>query len=140
MAYWLMKSEPETWSWDQQVANGAAGEPWSGVRNHQAKLWLAAMKTSDRAFFYHSGKEKAVVGIVAVIKAAYPDPTAEAGAPWVCVDVKAVTAMKTPVTLKDIKATPALADMILVKNSRFSVQPVDASAWTLICAMGGVKG
>jgi predicted RNA-binding protein with PUA-like domain len=139
MAYWLIKSEPGTWSWDEQVKKGAKGDAWTGVRNHQAKLWLAAMKKGDRAFFYHSGDEKAVVGVVEVIKEAYADPTAEAGEPWVCVDVKAVAPMKTPVTLKDIKANAKLEEMILVKNSRFSVQPVGEAEWKLICKLGGLK-
>jgi predicted RNA-binding protein with PUA-like domain len=139
MAYWLIKSEPGTWSWDEQVKKGAKGDAWTGVRNHQAKLWLADMKKGDRAFFYHSGEEKAVVGIVEVIKQAYHDPTAEAGTPWVCVDVKAIEPLKTPVTLKEIKATAKLAEMILVKNSRFSVQPVKEAEWKLICKMGGLK-
>lgn len=139
MAYWLIKSEPEVWSWAQQSAKGAKGEPWTGVRNHQAKLWLRDMAKGDRAFFYHSGKVKAVVGVVEVIKAAYADPTAEQGAPWVCVDFKAVAPFNEEVTLKDIKAEPKLAEMMLVKNSRFSVQPVRDDEWKLICRKGGVK-
>src|SRR5262249_24711181 len=114
MAFWLVKSEPETWSWDQQVKSGAKGEPWTGVRNHQAKLWLAAMKKGERAFFYHSGEQKAVVGVTEVVRTAYPDPTAESG-PWVCVDLKAIGPFKTPVTLATVKADAKLKDMILVK-------------------------
>ena len=140
MAYWLIKSEPDVWSWAQQSAKGAKGEPWTGVRNHQAKLWLKDMRPGDRVFFYHSGKVKAVVGVAEVIKAAYADPSADEGAPWVCVDVKAIEPLKTEVSLKTIKAEEKLAEMMLVKNSRFSVQPVRADEWKLICKMGGVKG
>jgi len=140
MSYWLVKSEPETWSWAEQLAKGEAGEPWSGVRNHQAKLNIAAMKPGDRALFYHSGAERAVVGVVEVMTEAGHDPTAEPGSPWVSVDVKAVGSMKTPVTLADIKAEPKLAEMVLVKNSRLSVQPVRPEEWRIVCRMGGVKG
>ena len=138
--YWLMKSEPSTWSWDQQVAKGDEGEMWDGVRNHQAKNHMQAMKKGDRAFFYHSQKDKAVVGIVEIIDEAKPDPTAEPGLPWECVTIKAVRPFKTLVTLADIKADDSLADMVLVKNSRLSVQPVTAAEWKHICKMGGVKG
>jgi len=138
MAYWLVKSEPGTWSWDQQVQKGAKGDAWTGVRNHQAKAHLKAMKPGDKAFFYHSGDEKAVVGIVEVTRAAYPDPTDKTGA-FVCVDVKALAPLKTPAPLAAIKANPALKDMVLVKNSRLSVQPVTAAEWKTVCAMGGVK-
>lgn len=139
MAYWLVKSEPETWSWEQQKQKGARGDAWTGVRNHQAKAHLVAMKKGDLAFFYHSGGEKAVVGIVEVLKPAYPDPTDKDGK-FVAVDVRAGEAMPTPVTLAAIKAEAALKDMVLVKNSRLSVQPVTAAEWKKICAMGGVKG
>jgi predicted RNA-binding protein with PUA-like domain len=138
MAYWLVKSEPETFSWDEQVQLGAKGSDWTGVRNHQAKIHLMAMKKGDAALFYHSGGEKAVVGIVEITKPAYPDPTDETGK-FVCVDVKARGPMKTPVTLAAIKAEPALKDMVLVKNSRLSVQPVTVAEWKTVCAMGGVK-
>ena len=138
MAHWLVKSEPGTWSWDQQVKSGAKGEPWTGVRNHQAKLWLMAMKKGERALFYHSGEVKAVVGVVEVVRAAYPDPTAESG-PWVCVDVKAIAPFKTPVTLSEAKADPKLKEMVLVKNSRFSVQPVTDAEWKHLCERGGVQ-
>jgi predicted RNA-binding protein with PUA-like domain len=138
MAYWLIKSEPGTWSWDEQVKKGAKGDSWTGVRNHQAKLWLIEMKKGDRAFFYHSGDVKAVVGVVEVIKEAYADPTAAPGEPWVCVDVKATEPFKIPVTLKDIKANAKLAEMMLVKNSRFSVQPVRDAEWKLVCKLGGL--
>jgi predicted RNA-binding protein with PUA-like domain len=126
MAYWIVKSEPDAFSWDQQVANGV--EPWTGVRNHQAKANLAAMKKGDRAFFYHSNIGKEIVGIVEVVRTAYPDPSAEGG-PWVCVDMKAVAPLKRPVTLAEIKADPALAEMALVKFSRLSVGPVTAAEW-----------
>jgi predicted RNA-binding protein with PUA-like domain len=139
MNYWLVKSEPEVWSWDQQAKKGAKGEPWTGVRNHTAKLNLMKMKKGDRAFYYHSGDEKAVVGIAEVIRESYPDPTAAAGDPWVVVDVKALEPFETPVTLAAIKAEPKLKDMILVKQSRLSVQPVAPAEWKIVCTMGGVK-
>jgi predicted RNA-binding protein with PUA-like domain len=138
MAYWLLKSEPETWSWDQQVKRGDKGEPWSGVRNYQARLSLRAMKKGERGFFYHSGEEKAIVGIVEIIKEAYPDHTAEKG-DWSMVDVIAIESLKTPVTLSDAKAVPLLSKMVLVNNTRLSVQPVSDAEWAQICKMGGVK-
>jgi predicted RNA-binding protein with PUA-like domain len=138
MAYWLMKSEPETYSWDEQVKRGAKGEPWTGVRNHQAKLNLTKMKKGDRAFFYHSGASKEVVGVVEVIREHYPDPTAKSGEPWVVVEVKAVEPLKKPVTLADAKAEPKLKAMVLVNNTRLSVQPVTADEWKIICKMGGL--
>jgi predicted RNA-binding protein with PUA-like domain len=139
MAYWLMKSEPDAWSWDQQVKKGAKGEAWSGVRNHTAKLNLMKMKKGDRAFFYHSNIGKEIVGVVEVIREHHPDPTAEAGAPWVVVDVKAVAPMPTPVTLEAVKAEPKLKDMALIKFSRLSVQPVTDAEWALVCQMGGIQ-
>ncbi|CAL8980655.1 hypothetical protein RHODGE_RHODGE_00486 [Rhodoplanes serenus] len=139
MAYWLVKSEPSTWSWDDQVKRGAKGEPWTGVRNHTAKLNLMKMKVGDRAFFYHSVDEKRIVGIVEVARGHYPDPTAEPGSPWVVVDVRAVEPLKTPVTLADVKAEKSLAEMALLKQSRLSVQPVTAAEWKTLCRMGGVK-
>jgi predicted RNA-binding protein with PUA-like domain len=138
MSYWLIKTEPETWSWEQQVAKGKKGEPWNGVRNFQARNHMKAMKKGDLCFFYHSGSERAVVGIAEVSREAYPDPTAEAGSPWICVDVIAVEPVKTPVTLAAAKAEPALADMVLVKNSRLSVQPVTPSEWKRVREMGGL--
>jgi predicted RNA-binding protein with PUA-like domain len=138
MAYWLVKTEPSAWSWDDQVKAGAKGEPWTGVRNHTAKQNLTKMKKGDRAFFYHSVDEKSIIGIVEVVREAYPDPTAKAGEPWVVVDMKAVAPLPRPVTLADIKAEPRLKDMALVKLSRLSVQPVTATEWKLVCAMGGV--
>jgi predicted RNA-binding protein with PUA-like domain len=137
MNYWLLKSEPETWSWEMQKKRGAKGEPWSGVRNHTAKLNLKAMKKGDLGFFYHSGGEKAVVGIVEVIGEYRPDPTDEKGV-FGLVDVKAVKDMPRPVTLAQIKATPALSGMSLVKSFRLSVQPVTATEWTKVCKMGGL--
>lgn len=139
MAYWLVKSEPSTWSWDDQVKRGAKGEPWTGVRNHTAKLNLMKMKVGDRAFFYHSVDEKRIVGIVEVAREHYPDPTAEPGSPWVVVDVRAVEPLKTPVTLADVKTEKSLAEMALLKQSRLSVQPVTAAEWKTLCRMGGVK-
>jgi predicted RNA-binding protein with PUA-like domain len=137
MAFWLVKSEPDAFSWQQQVANGV--EPWTGVRNHMAKANLAAMKRGDRAFFYHSNIGKEIVGIVEVVREAYPDPTAEPGTPWVCVDMKAVGPMPTPVTLAAIKADPRFAELALVRQSRLSVMPVSAEHWKALCALGGWK-
>jgi predicted RNA-binding protein with PUA-like domain len=139
MAYWLMKSEPGTWSWAQQMAKGAKGEAWTGVRNHQAKLNLMKMKKGDRALFYHSGVDKAAVGIVEIVRERYPDPTAKPAEPWVAVDVKAVAPLPKPVTLDAIKAEAKLKAMILVNNTRLSVQPVTADEWKLVCKIGGVK-
>jgi predicted RNA-binding protein with PUA-like domain len=138
MAYWLMKSEPGSWSWDQQVKAGSKGEAWSGVRNHQAKLNLMKMKKGDRAFFYHSNIGKDVVGIVEIIREAHPDPTATAGEPWVVVDVKALAPMPKPVSIDAIKSEPKLKAMVLINNSRLSVQPVTADEWKLVCKLGGL--
>jgi predicted RNA-binding protein with PUA-like domain len=139
MDYWLIKSEPDVWSWDMQAKKGAKGEAWTGVRNHTAKQNLMKMHKGDRVFFYHSGEERAVVGIAEVIRESYPDPTATAGDPWVVVDVKATMPFKTPVTLAAIKREAKLKDMALVKLSRLSVQPVTAAEWKIVCQMGGVK-
>jgi predicted RNA-binding protein with PUA-like domain len=139
MAHWLVKSEPNVFSYEDLIKTGAKGEPWTGVRNHQAKLYLMAMKTGERALFYHSNVGKEIVGVAEVVKPAYPDPTAESG-PWVCVDLKAHAAFKTPVTLAAAKADPKLAAMMLVKNTRFSVQIVTEAEWTHLCKLGGVKG
>lgn len=139
MAYWLMKSEPGAWSWQQQVAAGAKGEAWSGIRNHAAKLNLMKMKKGDRAFFYHSNVGMAAVGILEVIREHYPDPAAKPGEPWVMVDVKTVAPLTTPVTLDLIKSEPKLKAMVLINNTRLSVQPVTADEWKLICKMGGLK-
>ncbi|MGE0046480.1 MAG: EVE domain-containing protein [Hyphomonadaceae bacterium] len=138
MAYWLVKSEPETWSWDEHVKKGAKGDQWTGVRNHQAKAHLKNMAKGDRVFFYHSGDAKEIVGVSEVLKPAYPDPTDEKGA-FVCVDLKSVAPLRTAVTLASIKADKKLANMVLVKNSRLSVQPVTDAEWTAISKMGGVK-
>jgi predicted RNA-binding protein with PUA-like domain len=138
MAYWLLKTEPDAWSWQQQVKAGGKGEAWSGVRNHAARANLKAMKKGDRAFFYHTGDEKQVVGIVEVTREHYPDPTADAGEPWVVVDAKAVEPLPNPVTLAAIKAEPKLKDMALVKQARLSVQPVAEAEWKLVCRMGGL--
>ena len=137
MAYWLFKSEPSSWSWNDQVAAGAKGTTWNGVRNHQAKQNLMAMKRGDQGFFYHSNEGKAVVGIVEVIKEYYPDPTDETGK-FGMVDLKAVKPFARPVTLDAIKAEGALKTMALVNNSRLSVQPVTEAEWALVCRMGGL--
>jgi predicted RNA-binding protein with PUA-like domain len=137
MAHWLFKSEPSTWSWDQQVEAGAEGTFWNGVRNHSAKLQMMGMKVGERGFFYHSNEQKAVVGIVEVIRTYYPDPS-DASGRFGMVDIKALMPMKSPVPLEEIRATPALADMVLVKNSRLSVQPVSEAEWALVCKLGGV--
>ena len=137
MAHWLVKSEPSTWSWQQQVEAGAKGTFWNGVRNHSAKLHLMAMKIGEQAFFYHSNEGKEIVGIVEVIKTFYPDPT-DASGKFGMVDFKAVKPFKTPVSLDTIKTESKLKDMVLVNNSRLSVQPVSADEWKLICNMGGI--
>lgn len=137
MSRWLIKTEPETWSWEMQKKRGAKGEVWSGVRNHQAKNNLASMKYGHRAFFYHSGGEKAVVGTVEVIKEAYPDPTDPAGR-FLAVTVRALVSLKHPVTLAMAKAEPRLSAMVLVNNTRLSVQPVTDAEWAVLCAMGGI--
>ena len=139
MAYWLLKTEPETFSWDHQVKRGAKGEPWTGVRNFTARRHLKEMKKGDRAFFYHTGDEKQVVGIVEVIRESYPDPTDKEGK-FLAVDVKAIEPLPKPVTLAGIKADARLEDMALVKYSRLSVQPVTAAEWKIVCHMGGKKG
>jgi predicted RNA-binding protein with PUA-like domain len=136
--YWLVKSEPDAFSWDQQVANGT--EPWTGVRNAQAANNLKAMKRGDRAFFYHSNIGKEIVGVVEVAREAYPDPTDETGRGWVCVDMKAVGPMPAPVGLAAIKADPALADIALIRQSRLSVMPVSEAHWAMLCRLGGWKG
>ena len=138
MNYWLLKTEPETFSWAMQKKKGAKGEPWSGVRNHTAKRNMMAMKKGDLGFFYHTGEEKAVVGIVEVIGEYQPDPTDETGV-FGLVVVKAVKDMPKPVTLADCKANPKLKDMSLVTSFRLSVQPVTAAQWKEVCRMGGVQ-
>ncbi len=136
MAYWLMKTEPEEFSWDDQVKRGAKGEAWTGVRNFIARGNLKAMKKGEHAFFYHTGDEKQVVGIVEVIREAYHDPTDEKGV-FLAVDVKAVKPLPKPVTLAAVKAR--LKDMALSKYPRLSVQPVTAQEWKTVCGMGGLK-
>jgi len=131
MAYWLLKSEPDSFSWADQVARGAKGEPWTGVRNHQAKNFLKQMAIGDLAFFYHTGDEKQIVGMVEVIKAAYPDPTDPV---WFAVDVVARDPLKRPVSLASIKADPALSELALVKAPRLSVQPVSETHWQHVLA------
>lgn len=137
MRYWLFKSEPSTWSWGDQVAKGEIGEEWDGVRNYQARNFMREMKIGDLGFFYHSQKEKSVVGIVEVCAEVHPDSTTD-DARWECVDIKAVKPLKTPVSLDTIKADPRLEEMVLVKNSRLSVQPVTGDEWLTICKLGGI--
>jgi predicted RNA-binding protein with PUA-like domain len=137
MNYWLVKSEPSVWSWDQQVAKGAKGEAWTGVRNHTAKLNMMKMKKGDRAFFYHSNEGKEIVGIVEIIREHYPDPTDKTGK-FVCVDIKADKPLKKPVSLDTIKIDKKLTEMDLVKFSRLSVQSVKPDEWKLVCKMGGL--
>ena len=133
-ATWLMKSEPEEWSWADQIARGEAGEGWTGVRNHQAAGHLKAMRVGDRAFFYHSGSERAVVGIVAVTEPWQPDPT-DASGRFGMVVVRALEPLPRPVTLAEIKADPQLADLALVRQSRLSVMPIPEPAWRRILAL-----
>jgi predicted RNA-binding protein with PUA-like domain len=137
MTYWLLKTEAETFSWDDQVKRGAKGEPWTGVRNFTARENLKRMKKGDRAFFYHTGDEKRIVGIVEVIREHYPDPTDEKGV-FKAVDVRAVAPVKNPVTLAAVKADKRLSEMALVRYSRLSVQPVTEAEWKLICRLGDV--
>ncbi len=136
MARWLVKSEPGTWSWDQHAKAGV--DAWTGVRNHQAKIHLNAMKAGDGVLFYHSGDERAVVGFSEVVREAYLDPTDASGA-FVCVDLEARQPLSRPVSLTEIKADPKLKDMVLVKNSRLSVQPVTDDEWTEVSRLGGAK-
>lgn len=135
MAYWLFKSEPNTWGWDDQVAKGDVGEEWDGVRNYQARNFMREMKVGELGFFYHSMKEKSVVGIVEVIAEAHPDSTTD-DERWECVDIKAIRPFTEPVSLDQIKADERLDEMVLVKNSRLSVQPVTDAEWKIICALG----
>jgi predicted RNA-binding protein with PUA-like domain len=139
MAYWLFKSEPETWGWPQQIARGADGESWDGVRNYLARNNMRAMRLGDLGFFYHSVKEKRIVGIVEVCREIHPDPTSD-DPTWECVAIRAVADMPRPVTLSQIKAEPRLADMALVKAARLSVQPVTPEEWRIVCEMGGYSG
>ena len=137
MAYWLLKTEPDSYSWDDQVKKGAKGDAWTGVRNFRARDYLKAMKKGDLAFFYHTGDEKQVVGIAEVIREAYPDPTDKEGV-FTAVDIKALKPLKRPVTLAAVKADKRLKDMVLAKQPRLSVQPVTAEEWKIVSKMGGV--
>lgn len=137
MAFWLFKSEPFKWSFDMQKAKGDKGQEWDGVRNYQARNFMREMKVGERGFFYHSNEGKAVVGIVEVVAEAHPDSTTD-DARWECVDIKAVMDMPRPVTLDEIKEEPKLKDMVLVTNSRLSVQPVGKAEFETICRMGGL--
>jgi predicted RNA-binding protein with PUA-like domain len=139
MAYWLLKTEPEEFSWDDCVKRGAKGEPWTGVRNFTARTNLKEMKKGERAFFYHTGGEKQVVGIAEVVREWYRDPTDEKQV-FVAVDVTAVEKLPQPVTLAAVKAEPRLKDMALAKYARLSVQPVTSAEWKIVCRMGGLKG
>lgn len=136
MAYWLFKSEPGEWSWTDQAAKGEVGEEWDGIRNYQARNNMREMKVGDLGFFYHSQSEKAVVGIVEVCAEAHPDSTTE-DPRWECVDVKAVASMPRPVSLATCKSDPRLAAMVLVNNTRLSVQPVSEAEWKVVCELGG---
>ena len=138
MQYWLFKSEPSTWSWDQQVAKGDIGEEWDGVRNYQARNFMRQMKIGDLGFFYHSQKDKEIVGVVEVCANAHPDSTTD-DARWECVDIRAVKPMNIPVTLEQIKTDPRLTEMVLVNNSRLSVQPVTTEEWAIICNLGNTS-
>ncbi len=137
MAYWLFKSEASNWSWEDQLAKGEEGEEWDGVRNYQARNFMRQMQIGDLGFFYLSQKEKAIVGIVEVITEAHQDSTTD-DPRWECVDIKAVKTLPNPVTLQMCKDDPRLADMVLVRNSRLSVQPVTPEEWRVVCEMGGV--
>jgi predicted RNA-binding protein with PUA-like domain len=137
MAHWLFKSEPSAWSFERLAGLGSKGTDWSGVRNHSAKRNMQAMKVGEEGFFYHSGEAKAIVGIVEVSKAFRPDPTDETGK-FGMVDIRAIRALPRPVTLEDVKAQKHLVNMVLVTNSRLSVQPVTAAEWALVCEMGGL--
>jgi len=138
MNHWLFKSEPKTWSWDQQKKEGAKGAEWDGVRNYRARNVMRAMKKRDLGFFYHSGQEKRIVGVIKIVAEAHPDSTDGTGV-WECVDVAAVSDVPKPVTLAEIKATKALKGMVLVNNSRLSVQPVSTEEWRIISRMAGLK-
>ncbi len=136
MQYWLFKSEPSTWSWQQQLAKAPDCEEWDGVRNYQARNFMRQMQVGDHGFFYHSQKERAVVGIVEVCRTAHPDSTTD-DPRWECVDIRALRSLARPVTLAMIKADPRLADMVLVKNSRLSVQPVRRDEWLTVLELAG---
>lgn len=135
MAYWLFKSEPDVWGWDDQVARGDAGEEWDGIRNYQARNNMREMKVGDLGFFYHSRTGLEIVGIVEVCRESHPDSTTD-DPRWDCVDLRAVRPMTRPVSMAEIKVEPRLNDMVLVRNSRLSVQPVTEEEWRIICEMG----
>jgi predicted RNA-binding protein with PUA-like domain len=137
MRYWLFKSEPDVWGWTHQVAKGAAGEEWHGVRNYQARNNMRAMKLGDRGFFYHSNIGKEIVGIVEVCGESAPDSTTD-DPRWDCVTIRALRPLVRPVSLEDCKVTPGLEAMVLVNNSRLSVQPVSEAEWQIVCRLGGV--
>jgi len=137
MACWLFKTEAGAWSWDKQKAKGGAGEPWTGVRNYQARNMMRRMRRGDLGFFYHSGEEKRILGVVEVIAESHPDPT-DASGTWDCVDVMAVADLATPVTLAAVRGEPRLQGMALLRNSRLSVQPVSEEEWRVVCEMGGL--
>ncbi len=137
MAYWLMKSEPGEWSWDDQLAQGTQSVEWDGIRNYQARNYMREMRIGDRAFFYHSQSEKAIVGIVEVAAESHPDSTTD-DERWDCVDVRTVRSLPRPVTLAECKANAQLGDMALVNNARLSVQPVSSREWEIICRMAGI--
>jgi len=137
MAHWLFKSEPDVWGWDHQVAKGDAGEEWHGVRNYQARNNMRAMQVGDRGFFYHSNIGKEIVGIVEVIATSHPDSTTD-DPRWDCVDIKAVAPLPRPVTLDECKVQPGLEAMVLVTNTRLSVQPVTEAEWKIVCGMAGM--
>lgn len=139
MRYWLFKSEPNTWGWDDQVAKGDEGEQWDGVRNYQARNNMREMQLGDLGFFYHSVNEKRIVGVVEVCAVSHPDTTTD-DARWDCVDVRAVASVPTPVTLAEMKADPRLENFALIKQSRLSVVPVSEEEWATICEMTGYKG
>jgi len=139
MQYWLFKSEPSTWSWEMQKAKGKAGQQWDGVRNYAARNHMRAMKPGDRGFFYHSNDGLEIVGIVEVCGLAHRDTTTD-DERWECVDVAALADMPKPVSMVDIKANPKLGRMVLVNNSRLSVQPVTDAEWAEVCRMGGLDG
>ena len=139
MAYWLLKTEPDEYSWDDQLKRGSKGEAWTGVRNFTARRHLKEMKKGDEFFFYHTGEEKQIVGIGEIIRDAFADPTAQKGEPWVAAQTSADRPLPKPVTLAAVKAEPRLREMALVKYGRLSVQPVTDAEWKLVCKMGGLK-
>lgn len=139
MTYWLLKTEPDEYSWDDQVKRGSKGDAWTGVHNFTARRHLKEMKKGDKFFFYHTGDEKQIVGIGEIIREAFADPTANKGEPWVAVQTGADKPLPKPVTLAAVKAEPKLKEMALVKYGRLSVQPVTDAEWKLVCKMGGLK-